>query len=40
MLLVLVGGVVGGGAGNQLVGELGLVVGVLELLVGLALVGV
>jgi len=40
MLLVLVSGVVGSGTGNQLVGELGLVVGLLELLHGLGLIGV
>jgi hypothetical protein len=40
VLLVLVGGVVGGGAGDKLVGELGLVVRLSELLHGLGLIGV
>jgi hypothetical protein len=40
VLLVLVSGVVGSGTGDKLVGQLGLVVRLLELLHGLSLIGV
>jgi hypothetical protein len=40
VLLVLVGSIVGSGAGDKLVGQLGLVVSLLELLHGLGLIGV
>lgn len=40
MLLVLASGVVGSGTGNKLMGELWLVVRLLELLHGLSLIGV